>query len=159
MPVANGLHCAGKTDLIPAETFASAASKKSLHGLFPPNRMRSISCNLNASIVMLRTKLMWTPSPRWTPAQLRQMKTPNLGDAHCGDGAPQSAQRSLPLDFWISRSCREGQSVFNSTVVGTRESWLDNLPSIVSQDQPPTWLCWPCCSRCELYSRENLKVG
>lgn len=109
--VARSMQCAraalpaGKTDLVPAETFASAASKKSLHGLLPPKRMRSISCDLNASIVILRTKLMCTPSPRWTPAQLKQMKTPNLGEAHCGEGAPQSQQRSFPLDFWISRSC------------------------------------------------------
>lgn len=46
---------------------------------------------------MLRTKEMWTPRPRWTPAQVRQMKMPNLGDAHCGEGAPQS-QQTLLLD-------------------------------------------------------------
>lgn len=104
------VRCSGysKTDLIPAEMLVSAASKKSLHGLFPPNRMRSISCALNASIVILRTKLICTPNPRWTPAQLKQMKMPNFGEAHCGDGAPQSQQRSFPLDFWISRSyCAE----------------------------------------------------
>lgn len=35
------------------------------------------------------------------------MKTPNLGEAHCGDGALQSAQRSLLFAFWISRSLEE----------------------------------------------------
>lgn len=98
---------ANPTHLTPAILFPSASSKKSLHGLFPPNLMRSISIALNASIVILRTKLICTPNPRCTPAQLRQMKTPNLGDAHCGDGAPQSAHRSLPLTFWISRSWEE----------------------------------------------------
>lgn len=29
---------------------------------------------------------------------------PNFGEAHCGEGAPQSQQRSLEDDFWISRS-------------------------------------------------------
>jgi len=32
------------------------------------------------------------------------MKIPNLGEAHCGEGAPQSAQRSLEFVFWISSS-------------------------------------------------------
>jgi hypothetical protein len=39
------------------------------------------------------------------------MKMPNLGEAHCGEGAPQSQQRSLEEDFWISRSwcfCQQG---------------------------------------------------
>jgi hypothetical protein len=94
-----------RTDLMPAILFASASSKKSLQGLFPPSRIRSISCALKASIVMLLTKLICTPNPLCTPAQLRQMKMPNLGEAHCGDGAPQSQHRSFPLVFWISRSC------------------------------------------------------
>jgi hypothetical protein len=33
------------------------------------------------------------------------MKMPNFGDAHCGEGAPQSQHRSLEDVFWISRSC------------------------------------------------------
>ena len=89
---------------MPAILFASASSKKSFQGLFPPNRIRSISCALNASIVILLTKLICTPNPLCTPAQLRQIKTPNLGEAHCGDGAPQSQHLSFPLLFWISRS-------------------------------------------------------
>ncbi len=41
---------------------------------------------------MLRTKEMCTPRPRWRPAHVRQMKVPNLGEAHCGEGAEQSTQ-------------------------------------------------------------------
>jgi hypothetical protein len=53
---------------------------------------------------MLRTKDMCTPRPRCTPAHDRQMKMPNLGDAHCGLGAPQSQQTLLEDSFWIARS-------------------------------------------------------
>ena len=81
--------------LVPAITFPSAFSKKLFHVPFPPNLILSISTALNASIVILRTKLICTPSPLCTPAQLRQIKIPNLGDAHCGDGAPQSQHRSF----------------------------------------------------------------
>lgn len=33
------------------------------------------------------------------------MKMPNLGEAHCGEGALQSQQRLLLASFWIARSC------------------------------------------------------
>lgn len=71
---------------------------------------------------MLRTKLICTPSPRCTPAQLRQIKTPNLGDAHCGDGAPQSQQRSFWFVFWISRSCTFVR--LRGATMNARESYL-----------------------------------
>jgi hypothetical protein len=92
------------TYVIPITTFPSALPKKSFQVLFPPNLILSISIALNASIVILLTKLICTPSPLCTPAQLKQIKMPNLGDAHCGDGAPQSQQRSFWEVFWISRS-------------------------------------------------------
>lgn len=38
------------------------------------------------------------------PAHDRQMKIPNLGDAHCGLGAPQSQQMLLLDSFCIARS-------------------------------------------------------
>ena len=70
----------------------------------PPSSMRFISGPLKASMLMLRTKEMWTPRERWRPAQERQMKMPNLGEAHCGEGAEQSAQRVLGGSFWRVRS-------------------------------------------------------
>jgi hypothetical protein len=39
---------------------------------------------LKASMVMLRTKEMCTPRPRWMPLQERQMKIPNFGEAYLG---------------------------------------------------------------------------
>ena len=57
---------------------------------------------------MERTKEMWTPRPRCRPAQVRQMKVPNLGEAHCGDGAAQSAQVVLPGRFWRVASWEVG---------------------------------------------------
>ena len=56
---------------------------------------------------MLRTKDIWTPRPRCNPAQERQMKVPNLGEAHCGEGALQSTQVVFPGSFWRVRSCPE----------------------------------------------------
>jgi hypothetical protein len=53
---------------------------------------------------MERTNEMCTPRPRCTPAHDRQMKMPNLGDAHCGEGALQSQQRLLLASCWIARS-------------------------------------------------------
>jgi len=37
---------------------------------------------LNESIVIDRTKEMWTPSDRWIPEHDKQKKMPNLGDAY-----------------------------------------------------------------------------
>ena len=115
------------TYVIPLMTFLSSWSKNSLQVLFPPSLIRSISCALKASIVILLTKLMWTPNPRWTPAQDRQMKTPNFGEAHWGDGAPQSIHRSLPLVLEISRSYV--QDMFSMSFVrnggnGCLRSWM-----------------------------------
>jgi hypothetical protein len=53
---------------------------------------------------MERTKEMWTPRPRWTPAQDRQMKMPNLGEAHCGEGALQSQQMLFWASAWMVTS-------------------------------------------------------
>ena len=53
---------------------------------------------------MLRTKEMCTPSPRCRPAQVRQMKVPNLGEAHWGEGAAQSMHWLLPGRFWRAAS-------------------------------------------------------
>jgi hypothetical protein len=62
---------------------------------------------------MERTNEMCTPRPRWTPAHDRQMKTPNLGEAHCGEGAPQSQQMLFLDSAWMATSWRgrEGLSV------------------------------------------------
>lgn len=71
--------------LVSSHTLSPAlrcSSQKVRHALFPPRSMRAISAPLKASMVMLRTKEMWTPSPRCRPAHSRQMKVPNLGDAH-----------------------------------------------------------------------------
>ena len=54
---------------------------------------------------MERTKEMWTPRERWRPAQVRQMKVPNLGEAHCGEGAEQSMQVLLGGRDWRVVSC------------------------------------------------------
>ncbi len=54
---------------------------------------------------MLRTKEMCTPRPRCRPAQVRQMKVPNLGEAHWGEGAVQSMHWLLPGRFWRAASC------------------------------------------------------
>ena len=59
---------------------------------------------LKASMEMERTNEMCTPSPRWTPAHDRQMKMPNLGEAHCGEGALQSQQTLLLDSFWMAWS-------------------------------------------------------
>lgn len=71
---------------------------------------------------------MCTPSPRWTPAHDRQMKTPNLGEAHCGLGAPQSQQLLLLLVLWIVRSCSQskGTKCQLPVVFGFTESWLEH---------------------------------
>jgi len=47
----------------------------------PPLDMRSTSWTLNESIVIERTKEMWTPRERWVPEHERQKKMPNLGEA------------------------------------------------------------------------------
>src|SRR3569833_501754 len=97
------------SQLRPRILVSSWFSKKSRHPSLPPSRMRSSSLDLKASIEMERTNEMCTPRPRCTPAHDRQMKMPNLGDAHCGDGALQS-QHMLFLDsFWMARSCFHGE--------------------------------------------------
>ena len=53
---------------------------------------------------------MCTPRPRWRPAHVRQIKVPNLGEAHWGEGAEQSTQVELPGRFWRSASCVESVS-------------------------------------------------
>ena len=87
---------------------SSCSSKNFLQPALPPRRMRSISLALKASMEILLTKEMCTPSPRWTPAHDRQMKMPNLGDAHCGDGALQSQQTPFLDSFWRAASYRDG---------------------------------------------------
>lgn len=104
------------TYVIPLITFLSSWSKNSLQVLLPPSLILSISCALKASIVILLTKLICTPNPRWMPAQTKQMKTPNLGEAHCGEGAPQSMHRSLPFVLDISRSWIRGTLSIRSCV-------------------------------------------
>jgi hypothetical protein len=47
----------------------------------PPLDMRSTSWTLKESMVIDRTKEMWTPRERWVPEQDRQKKMPNLGEA------------------------------------------------------------------------------
>lgn len=39
------------------------------------------------------------------------MKVPNLGEAHCGEGAEQSTQVAFPGLFWRSASCTDGFSI------------------------------------------------
>lgn len=39
------------------------------------------------------------------------MKVPNLGEAHCGEGAEQSTQVAFPGFFWRSASCTDGFSI------------------------------------------------
>ena len=138
---------------MPAITFPSALPKNSLQTLFPPSFIRAISTALNASIVILLTKLIWTPRPLCTPAQDRQIKTPNFGDAHCGLGAPQSQHRSFWFVFWISRSYFLTLSALHSL----SKSWIPSMfwmlerkggeggPLIWSPDRPPTSPCWPSC--------------
>jgi hypothetical protein len=53
---------------------------------------------------MDRTNEMCTPKPLCTPAHDRQINTPNLGDAHCGEGAPQSQHRLFFASAWIATS-------------------------------------------------------
>jgi len=105
---------------------SSCSSKNCLHLSFPPSRMRSISPCLKASIVTERTKEMCTPRPRCTPAQDRQMKTPNFGDAHCGFGALQSQQLLLLFVFWIARSCKVRPVVVLVSKTAKRV-WLGSL--------------------------------
>ena len=45
------------------------------------------------------------------PAHDRQMKVPNLGEAHCGEGAEQSTQTLFPGSFWIERSYKRVSSM------------------------------------------------
>ena len=89
---------------ISAQLLPSFSSQKVFHASLPPSSILIISFPLNASIVILRTKEMCTPNPRCRPAHVRHMNVPNLGEAHCGDGAPQSQQLALPGRFWIARS-------------------------------------------------------
>lgn len=56
---------------------------------------------------MDRTKEMCTPRPRCRPAHVRQMKVPNLGEAHCGEGAEQSMQVVFPGRFCRAASCKD----------------------------------------------------
>lgn len=72
--------------------------------MLPPRSMRAILPPLKAFIVILRTKDLCTPRPRCRPAHSRQMKVLNLEDAHCGETAGQSQQRSLPGRFCSARS-------------------------------------------------------
>jgi hypothetical protein len=143
---------------------SSCSSKNCLHLSFPPSRMRSISPCLKASIVTERTKEICTPRPRCTPAQDRQMKTPNFGEAHCGFGALQSQQLLLLFVFWIARSCKV-RAVAALVSKTAKRVWLEkfmdkqqqkvmpcrvdacrgtlgqfSVPLTSSQDQPPTCL-------------------
>lgn len=135
---------------------SSCSSKKRFQLSLPPSRIRSISVCLKASMEMDRTNEMCTPSPRCTPAQLRQMKMPNLGDAHCGEGALQSQQRLFPDSFWMARSClcvRGHVCVSQAGEAGVRERRGDQLavssttvphgcagvPWTASPGRPPTW--------------------
>lgn len=67
------------------------------------------------------------------------MKIPNLGEAHWGEGAEQSAQVELEFVLAISWSCGRGGMVsgwFGGEVVGGGEG--RGAPLIESPDQPPT---------------------
>ena len=50
---------------------------------------------------------MCTPRPRCRPAHVKQMKVPNFGDAHWGEGAEQSMQVVFPGRFCRVASCME----------------------------------------------------
>jgi hypothetical protein len=68
--------------VLPSNFVWSCDSQNDFQASLPPADMRASSVDLNASMVMLRTKEMWTPRPRWIPEQERHMKMPNLGDAY-----------------------------------------------------------------------------
>lgn len=52
------------------------------------------------------------------------MKTPNLGDAHCGDGALQSQQTLFLDSFWIAASYTgERVSKFGACDCWERGAW------------------------------------
>jgi hypothetical protein len=71
------------SNVLPSILLISCASKNFFQGWLPPFSMRRISAVLKASMLIERTKEMWTPRPRWVPAQVRQMKVENLGEACC----------------------------------------------------------------------------
>lgn len=92
------------------------------------------------------------------------MKTPNLGDAHCGFGALQSQQLLLLLVFWMARSCAEERDsvslcapVNGHPAIACATVWqrcsrpllmtlslLSDVPLIEFRDRPPTWPWTPC---------------
>ena len=59
----------------------------------PPLVQKSASCScVHLSMLAERTSVMCTPSPRCTPLQSRQMKTPNGTLHHFGLAVEQSKQ-------------------------------------------------------------------
>ena len=79
------------------------------------------------------------------------MKTPNLGEAHCGEGALQSQQMLFLGSFWRAASYL-GQFLSVLCVYGRRRKGYaiqgrdcPCLPWTASQGRPPTLPWWPLC--------------